>query len=275
MPIGEKMKDLIPCIEKLRSEWDRHRKTGLKEQPTRIIFIDPLLQALGWDVRNHDEVEHEYTTIDGKSVDYALKINRKPVLFIEAKALKASLEDIKSITQIVSYATNDGVEWCILTNGLTYKLYRSTEKATAQDKLLFKISIDPEKSEGKSVQHIAKQLGHFSKDSMRQEALHDDIEEKAGSNIIQNDNRYLIEDAIENKEIIEYNEVNINNIVNEILENRENELAKQMEKETEELFENLDETIYQINKTTKWIMAIYIIAAFFFMLWMIMFVKNL
>ena len=29
----------------------RHRREGLKEYPTRTIFIDPLLAALGWDVR--------------------------------------------------------------------------------------------------------------------------------------------------------------------------------------------------------------------------------
>ncbi len=41
-----------------------------------IIFIEFLLQALGWDVKNTDEVNLEYPTIDGKFVDYALKINK-------------------------------------------------------------------------------------------------------------------------------------------------------------------------------------------------------
>ena len=132
------MRAIISCIERLRIKLDRHRKDGIKEYPTRIIFIHPLLQALGWDVRDPDEAELEYPTIDGKSVDYALKINRKPVLFIEAKPLNDPLTDVKSITQVVSYAANAGVEWCILTNGVTYKVYRSTEKAEAPDKLFLK-----------------------------------------------------------------------------------------------------------------------------------------
>jgi len=107
---------IIKCIEDLRMKLDKHRKDDLKEYPTRTIFIDPLLQALGWDVRDPDEVELEYSTIDGKSVDYAPKINRKPVLFIEAKPLNDPLTDVKSITQVVGYAANAGVEWCILTN---------------------------------------------------------------------------------------------------------------------------------------------------------------
>jgi hypothetical protein len=46
------MKDITRCIESLRVQLERHRKEGLKEYPTRTIFIDPMLSALGWDVRD-------------------------------------------------------------------------------------------------------------------------------------------------------------------------------------------------------------------------------
>jgi len=156
---------------------DRHRRGDLKEYPTRTIFVDPLLQALGWDVRDPDEVELEYATIDGRSVDYAPKINRKPVLFIEAKPLNDPLTDVKSITQVVGYAANAGVEWCILTNGVTYKVYRSTEKAEAPDKLLFEISLDPKETEGMSIQQVAEQFARFSRDAMARGLL-DEIGEQ-------------------------------------------------------------------------------------------------
>lgn len=171
------MKDIVSCIEELRLKLDRHRNEDLKEYPTRTIFIDPLLQALGWDVRDPYEVQLEYSTIDGKSVDYAPKVNRKPVLFIEAKSLNDSLIDVKSITQVVGYAANAGVEWCILTNGITYKVYRSTEKAEAPDKLLFEVSIDPKEAEGRSVQQIAEQFNRFSQDAMARGVL-DEIGEQ-------------------------------------------------------------------------------------------------
>ncbi len=171
------MKDIVSCIEELRLKLDRHRKEDLKEYPTRTIFIDPLLQALGWDVRDPDEVQLEYPTIDGKSVDYAPKVNRKPVLFIEAKQLNDPLTDVKSITQVVGYAANAGVEWCILTNGITYKVYRSTEKAEAPDKLLFEVSIDPKESESRSIQQIAEQFNRFSRDAMARGVL-DEIGEQ-------------------------------------------------------------------------------------------------
>jgi predicted transport protein len=136
-----------------------------------------LLGALGWDIRDPDEVELEYPTIDGKSVDYAPKINRRPVLFIEAKPLKDPLTDVKSITQVVGYAANDGVEWCILTNGVKYKVYRSTEKAEAPDKLLFEVSLDPKDTEGMSIQQLAEQFARFSRDAMAKGVL-DDIGEQ-------------------------------------------------------------------------------------------------
>jgi hypothetical protein len=160
------MDTIVMCIEGLQAKLEKHRKDDLKETPTRVIFTDVLLQALGWDVRNPDEVELECPTIDGKSVDYALKIDRRPVLFVEAKPLNDPLTDVKSITQVVGYAANAGVEWCVLTNGVTYKVYHSTEKAEAPEKLLFEVSIDPKENKGMTVQQIAERFSRFSRDAM-------------------------------------------------------------------------------------------------------------
>lgn len=171
------MTTVVSCIERLRVELDRHRKRDLKEYPTRVIFIDPILGALGWDVRDPEDVQLEYTTIDGKSVDYALKINEEPVLFIEAKPIGDPLDDVKSITQVISYAANAGIDWCILTNGVTYKVYRSTERAEAPDKLLYQISIDPKDSEGMSIQQVAGLFSRFSQDAIAKGML-DEIGEQ-------------------------------------------------------------------------------------------------
>jgi len=53
------MDKLIRAIETLRSKVDSLRRHDLKETPTRTIVIDPLLEALGWDVRDPDEVQLE------------------------------------------------------------------------------------------------------------------------------------------------------------------------------------------------------------------------
>jgi predicted transport protein len=161
------MKDLKKCIEALQSQLERHRHSSLKEYPTRTIFIDPLLGALGWDVRDPDVVELEHATIDGKSVDYALKLHKKLALFMEAKQLNDPLTDVKDITQAVGYASNNGVEWCVLTNGIRYKIYKSSEPTPAPEKLLFEVSLDPLANGGLSTDQIATRLSRLSTDSLR------------------------------------------------------------------------------------------------------------
>ncbi len=165
------MNELIQTIESVRAKLGTLRKHALKETPTRTIIIDPLLEALGWDVRDPDEVELEYPTVDGKSVDYALKINRKPVLLVEAKALDDPLNDVKAITQVVGYAANDGIVWCVLTNGVKWKVYRSVEKCPAPDKLMYEVSLDPRDSQEISVQDLARLMWRFSQDGMAKGTL--------------------------------------------------------------------------------------------------------
>jgi predicted transport protein len=171
------MATVAACIEQLRLQLETHKKRGLKEYPTRVIFVDPMLEALGWDVRDTREVQLEYTTIDGRSVDYALKINNEPALFLEAKPISDPLDDVKSITQVVSYAANAGIDWCILTNGVTYKVYRSTERAAAPEKLLYEVSIDPKQTQGMSIKQVATLFSRFSRDAIAQGML-DDIGEQ-------------------------------------------------------------------------------------------------
>ncbi len=167
------MKDLIKTIEELQVLARKHRRAALKELPTRTIFIDRMLASLGWDVHDPAEVELEYTTVDGRAVDYALKINAKPVIFLEAKALDDQLDDVKAVTQVVGYAANGGVNWCILTNGVRYKIYSSQELASAPDKLLFEISIDPDDVDGNPLAQVAASFNRLSRDSIAAGLLDD------------------------------------------------------------------------------------------------------
>ncbi len=165
------MNKLIHAIEKILTQLDSLHKRSLKETPTRVIVVDPLLESLGWDIRDPDEVELEYPTVDNKAVDYALKINRNPVILVEAKSLNDHLSDVKAITQVVGYATNDGITWCILTNGVKWRVYRSIEECPAPDKLMFEVSLDPRESEGMSAQQLAEQMWRFSRDEMAKGTL--------------------------------------------------------------------------------------------------------
>lgn len=165
-----RMQKLIQAIQAIRQKLPMLRRQGLKETPTRTIIIDPMLEALGWDVRDPDEVELEYPTVDGKSVDYALKLNKNPVLLVEAKPLDDPLDE-KAITQVVGYAANNGIVWCILTNGLLWRVYRSMEKCPAPEKLMFEVNIDPDARDATSVEQIARQMWRFSREEMARGTL--------------------------------------------------------------------------------------------------------
>lgn len=165
------MEKLIQAIRAIQQKLPTLRRQGLKETPTRTIIIDPLLEALGWDVRDPDEVELEYPTVDGKSVDYALKLNKNPVMLVEAKALGDSLEDVKAVTQVVGYAANNGIVWCILTNGVLWRVYRSVEKCPAPEKLMFEVNIDPDAPGALSVEQLARQMWRFSREEMARGTL--------------------------------------------------------------------------------------------------------
>jgi hypothetical protein len=68
-------------------------------------------------------------------VDYALMLDRKPVLIVEAKGMRENLEDRRWAGQILGYAVVAGVEWVVLTNGDEYRIYNSHAPVPVQDKL--------------------------------------------------------------------------------------------------------------------------------------------
>ncbi len=162
---------LKECIESLQAKLERYKRFGLKETPTRTIFVDPLLQALGWDVTNWDEVELEYPTAGGRFVDYALKLDDKPVLFVEARPLGTAIDDPETISRAIADSAAAGIKWCILTNGMSYAVYRAVEKDPASSTKLFEVSIDPSQNDGISNQEVSDRLSRFSKASMAHDVL--------------------------------------------------------------------------------------------------------
>jgi hypothetical protein len=120
----------------------RDRADALNEADTKAAFIDPILGALGWEVRDPFTVSQQYRRRpQDNPVDYALLVMRSPVLFVEAKALNKDLSDYKWITQTLFYANAASVEWCVLTNGDEYRIYNTFAKVEAEKKLFRKVTL--------------------------------------------------------------------------------------------------------------------------------------
>lgn len=112
------------------------RDRRLNEQNTKAVLIEPMLQALGWDIHEPDEVHREFRPNSKDSpVDYALKLMLKSELFVEAKCLGENLDDRAPVTQLIKYAAVAGVEWCVLTDGDRYRIFNAAIKADADEKL--------------------------------------------------------------------------------------------------------------------------------------------
>ena len=136
---------LADAIEKVLANAAKLKRSDAgNEANTRVLLVEPLLAALGWDPGDVDALQREYRVYDGSFLDYALKIESQPRLFVEAKAVGKNLDDTKFIAQTVNYANNEGVLWCVLTNGLVYRVYKTNEPVPMEQKLLFEVDLGAE-----------------------------------------------------------------------------------------------------------------------------------
>jgi hypothetical protein len=138
---------LRECIGNVAAKIRRFQDRGLGEQNTKASLVEPILEALGWDVRDPDEVTREFKpTSRDCPVDYALTVLRKPRLFVEAKGLGETLQDRKWIAQVLGYATVAGVEWWVLTDGDQYRLYNATAPLDAEEKLFCSVRLSTDEA---------------------------------------------------------------------------------------------------------------------------------
>ena len=104
-------------IERVRS--DKSIRT-LDEANVKQGVILPILNALGWNPFNTNEVRPEYP-VQGGNVDYSLRLHGANKVFLEAKRPSEDLS--KHQVQLLNYSFAEGVPLAILTNGLTWWFY--------------------------------------------------------------------------------------------------------------------------------------------------------
>src|SRR5262245_27264353 len=168
MPMTEQLSArLQEAIKEIVTLIRRFQDRGLGEQNTKASLVEPLLEALGWAVRDPDEVHREFKpTPKDCPVDYSLTLLRKPRLFVEAKGLGETLADRKWIAQVLGYAIVAGVEWCVLTDGDEYRFYNATAPVDAEEKLFHRIRLTEV-----SPEEAAKTLTLISRANMEENLL--------------------------------------------------------------------------------------------------------
>ncbi len=157
MTVVEAISKALQAAEKLKAS------SAANEANTRAHVIEPMLLALGWDPLDIDSVDREVRVYDGTFLDYALKLSGTPRIYVEAKGLGEKLDDKKFVAQAINYANNDGVLWCVLTDGIRWSLYKTNEPVAMDRKLLLEVDLA---ESGDATSEKAKLLGLISRDAV-------------------------------------------------------------------------------------------------------------
>ncbi len=137
------MNNLIGAIERVKSKVSKHSEFySRNEEAVKQQLIFEILEALGWDIKNPDEVRPEDKTGMGRA-DYALILNGSVVAYLEAKKLSIDIvNDPNPLKQLGKYCYDKGVNYGILTNGVQWRVMKSFELGkTLEERILFETDL--------------------------------------------------------------------------------------------------------------------------------------
>ncbi|MBY6122832.1 type I restriction endonuclease [Mameliella alba] len=134
------MSDFIERVSQISGRSKVAERQALTEEATKTSVILPFLQALGFDVFNLDEVIPEFIadvgTKKGEKVDFAVKIDGKIEMLIEAKPVNTKLGDTQ-YNQLFRYFSVTEARLAILTNGREAWFFSDTDEPNKMDKKPF------------------------------------------------------------------------------------------------------------------------------------------
>jgi hypothetical protein len=110
---------LITGIKRFQPILASAKTRDVGESDTVTIVKDMLADVFGYD--KYTEITSEYS-IRGTYCDLATKIDGTLQTLIEVKAIGLDLKDAH-VKQAVDYAANQGVDWVLLTNGISWRVY--------------------------------------------------------------------------------------------------------------------------------------------------------
>lgn len=105
------------------------------ESDTVTIIVDMLAEIFGYD--KYSEITSEFA-IRGTYCDLAIKLDGALQTLIEVKAIGIELKEAH-VKQAIDYAANQGVEWVVLTNGLSWRVYKVTFSKPIDQELVIEI----------------------------------------------------------------------------------------------------------------------------------------
>ncbi|WP_428740165.1 type I restriction endonuclease [Tenacibaculum sp.] len=150
MELQNQLKALAEKINKLKDKIET-------EESTKHAFVLPFINILGYDTFNPTEVVPEFTADlglkKGEKVDYAIFQNDIPILIVECKNWKESLDNHNS--QLFRYFHATKTRFALLTNGILYRFYTDLEQPNKMDERPF-LEFDITKVKDSDIHEITK-----------------------------------------------------------------------------------------------------------------------
>ncbi len=135
---------VIELVQRFQRNLDVYKRPEYKEAHVRVEFIDPLFEALGWDIRNvqgyaeqYKDVVHEDALKVGggtRAPDYCFRVGGARKFFLEAKKPSVSVKgDVGPAYQLRRYAWSAKLPLGILTDFEEFAVYDCRERPKPSD----------------------------------------------------------------------------------------------------------------------------------------------
>ena len=128
--------DFIEELRNLSARITKQKELIQTEEATKMAFIVPFINLLGYDVFNPTEVVPEFVadvgTKQGEKVDYAIFKDDEVVMLIECKKYGEDLSDVHT-SQLYRYFSMVHARFAVLTDGVLYRFYTDLEEPNMMD----------------------------------------------------------------------------------------------------------------------------------------------
>lgn len=213
------MKEFKAALKKFLPKIRDAKEKNLNEADTRMRIRLLLSEVLGYDLLEEITQEH---MIQGHYVDLTVKAptwdkkagkyNPKIIFFVEAKSVDTTLRDTHAY-QVTNYAATGGVNLCLLTNGIDYRLYHLTwSKEKVENNLIASFNILDD-----DIKEVTEKLYLLSKESFKKGIIDKYIAEVTSledRNLLQ----ALLSDRVLNAIRLELKNITGHNIKNDAIE---------------------------------------------------------
>src|SRR3990172_1194913 len=150
------------ACSKLQRRLQQAQETDLNEADTANLVRHILSTALGYDPL--DDITEQYK-VRGLFADFGIKIDGQLLAFIEVKSARTALNE-KHLRQVEQYATKEGIDWLVLSNGAAWKVFRLTFSKPIGNDLVIDVDLL-----NTPLHELADELYYLSKESLKRREI--------------------------------------------------------------------------------------------------------